>query len=170
MKWVCGFVGSLMLGMIFVPLQAQTTVILLRHAEKVVDGGNDPVLSEKGAERALELARVLAHVQVDAIYATPFNRTRQTVLPLAESKRLDILEYNPFKLEDIARMLKSADNKTFVFSGHSNTTPILVNLLTGSENYKALDEADYDNLYIVTLNGDETFKVLELAYGDASEF
>lgn len=171
MKARCYSVISIFfLALAFAPTHAQTTVILLRHAEKLADGSSDPGLSGEGKKRALELVRVLANVKIDAIYTTPFNRTKQTVAPLAESKQLEIQEYNPFKLEEIVEEITSAGNKTLVFSGHSNTTPIFVNLLLGSETYKQLNEKDYDNLYIVSLYADAPPKVLELAYGEASVF
>ncbi|TRX62175.1 histidine phosphatase family protein [Fulvivirga sp. M361] len=164
------FVCSLFVFVSLTCVHGQTTVILLRHAEKDLESGSDPGLSEKGRQRAKELVRVLENVKIDAIYSTPFNRTKETVAPLAENQELDIEEYNPFKLEEITAMLMKSENKTFVFSGHSNTTPIFVNLLLGSQEYKQLNEADYDNLYIVTINKKGKSKVLELAYGEVSAF
>ena len=35
--------------------------------------------------------------------------------------------------------------------GHSNTTPSLLNVLTGTSNYSNIPESEYDNLYIVTV-------------------
>lgn len=147
----------------------QTTVILVRHAEKIQDDSKDPGLTQEGAARAQELVRVLSDAEVDEIYTTPFNRTRLTVEPLAQASGLEVKEYNPFDLQATADQIKEADGKTLIFSGHSNITPILVNLLLGEEKYKPLDERDYDNLYIVTINGDES-SVIQLAYGAPSTF
>ena len=150
--------------------QEQTTVILLRHAEKAYDGTKDPALTEEGSKRAQELARVLTDVDIDAIYTTPFKRTRLTVAPLAGLKGLEIKEYNPWKLEETTDLIRNSVGKTLVFSGHSNTTPALINLLTDSDQWKQLDEKDYDNLYIVTLTESGVARVLQLAFGEKSVF
>ena len=62
-----------------------TTIILVRHAEKKIEPSNqDPDLSPEGFERAQEIARVFGETGVNAIYATQYKRTQQTVKPLAE--------------------------------------------------------------------------------------
>src|SRR5213078_1679446 len=61
-----------------------TTVILVRHAEKNIEPNNpDPDLSAVGQARSQELARMLSGAGVNAIYATNFKRTQQTVQPIA---------------------------------------------------------------------------------------
>src|SRR5882672_9651372 len=63
-----------------------TTVILIRHAEKNIEPNNpDPDLSPAGQTRAQELARMFSATGVNAIYATQYKRTQQTVKPLADS-------------------------------------------------------------------------------------
>ncbi len=143
----------------------QTTVILVRHAEKGFDEGGDPSLTEEGTSRANELLRVLAHMSIDSIYTTPFKRTRETVQPLANAKNLPIGNYNPFKMEEVANIIKASKGKTLVFSGHSNTTPVIINMLVGNDSYKSLPESDYDNLYIVTFSEIGKAKVMHLEYG-----
>src|SRR5438067_13250377 len=62
-----------------------TTVILIRHAEKVIDPNNsDPDLSPAGQARAQELARMFGDGGINAIYATQYQRTQQTVKLLAD--------------------------------------------------------------------------------------
>ena len=67
----------------FFESQATTTVIFVRHAERMTDVDNPP-LSDAGRARAAELARQLVDVDVvpgdgvDAVYATPYLRTEQT--------------------------------------------------------------------------------------------
>src|ERR1700755_2106443 len=89
---------SLLTAFIFVILasisvSAQTTFILVRHAEKE-GAGTDPVLTKEGEERAQALVRMFAKQQIDAIYSTNFNRTRNTVKPLADSKGLQVITYD----------------------------------------------------------------------------
>lgn len=147
-----------------------TTIILVRHAEKSTEGGGDPNLTPAGEIRAKALSELLQNTDIDIIFSTPFKRTKQTIKPLAESNSLTIQEYNPFKIEEVMDVIKDNYGKTMVFSGHSNTTPILVNKIAGVSNYKQLHESDYDNLYIITISEVGAGSIIELQYGEASTF
>jgi len=57
--------------------QNTTTFIVLRHAEKA-DASKDTNLGKDGYARAEELKKTLAPVDVNVIYSTPYNRTKQT--------------------------------------------------------------------------------------------
>ncbi len=149
--------------------QEMTTIILVRHAEKGFDEAGDPDLTEEGEKRANELQRVLKDTEIDFIYSTPFKRTKQTVKYLAESRDLEVLDYNPFKLDDVIGIINDNKGKTILFSGHSNTTPVILNKLVGEDRYRQLDDKDYDNLYIVTYLSSEQAKVVSLEYGEDSE-
>src|SRR5215212_4100843 len=62
-----------------------TTVILVRHAEKKIEPANpDPDLAPEGVARAQEIARIFGNAGINAIYATHYKRTQQTVKPLAD--------------------------------------------------------------------------------------
>jgi len=166
---------KLLLGLLFAGIistsygQKHTTVILVRHAEKAFAESGDPDLTDEGDKRAMELARVLENEKVDAVYSTPFKRTRQTVKYLAEQKSLEIKDYNPFKMEEVVEIIESNNGKTLVFSGHSNTTPALLNKMVDEDKYSHLSEGDYDNLYIVFYQKKGKAKVLSLEYGQQSD-
>lgn len=128
-----------------------TTYILLRHAEKADDGTKDPDLSDAGKQRAQHLVSVLKKAKVSAIYSTPFRRTRGTVTPLAKSKGVAIQDYDPAKLEDVLIASKNSGEPVVIICGHSNTTPALLNLLVGSNDYKSFDDGDYGKLIIVSI-------------------
>ncbi len=129
-----------------------TTFILLRHAEKATDGTKDPDLNEAGKKRAESLVKLLASTKIGAIYSTHFKRTQNTVAPLAQAHSLSILNYEGSKMEEIDDMLTKFNGETIVLSGHSNTTPAIVNYLTGhKDEFKTFDDADYGNLIIVSL-------------------
>src|SRR5882762_9901737 len=62
-----------------------TTVILVRHGEKVIDPNNaDALLTPAGQARAQELIHVLGNAGITAIYATQVTRTQQTAKPIAD--------------------------------------------------------------------------------------
>ena len=128
-----------------------TTYILLRHAEKSDDGTKDPDLSEAGKQRADHLVSVLRKAKVSAIYSTAFRRTRGTVTPLAKNKAVTIQDYDASKLDDVLTASKNYRGSVIVICGHSNTTPALLNLLVGSNEYKAFDDGDYGKLIIVSV-------------------
>ncbi|MBX2896120.1 MAG: histidine phosphatase family protein [Cyclobacteriaceae bacterium] len=141
------------LGFQFVNAQPPTitTVILVRHAEKETDDPKDPELSESGKQRAQRLAEVLKEIKVDAIYSTPYKRTRYTVAPLAEAKGLSVSTYDPSKKEEIDQLLQKFAGGTIVVAGHSNTVPDFANYLTGKTDFQNFDDSDYDNLLIVNV-------------------
>ncbi len=68
---------------------AGTTVIVVRHAEKV-DNSADPDLSEAGKARAVLLSRLLGATEVSALFSSQYKRTQQTLLPLATKLNLEI--------------------------------------------------------------------------------
>jgi phosphohistidine phosphatase SixA len=115
-----------------------TTFILLRHAEKASDGTEDPDLKAEGAERAQRLAELLKYTQVDGIYTTNFKRTRQTVEPLADVKKLEVQPYEAFKADEIEKMLHKHGGGTIVICGHTNNIPWTANLLMGREEFEEL--------------------------------
>ncbi len=142
-----------------------TTVILVRHAEKDMTAStNNPDLSPEGQERAKALSHVLANMDISAVYSTPYLRTRNTVQGIAAIKNLEIHEYAPFDEDAILKIIESNHGKTILFSGHSNTVPAMLNLLTRTKDYPVLSDNDYDNLFIVMLHGDDV-QVFPLQYG-----
>ncbi|NOS93079.1 MAG: histidine phosphatase family protein [Cyclobacteriaceae bacterium] len=130
---------------------AITTFILVRHAEKMTDGSKDPELSEAGKKRAEALAELLAQTKLDAIYSTKFKRTEMTATPVAKTLLLSIQNYDGAKIEEINAMLQKHAGGTVLIVGHSNTTPGIINFLTGKSDYKNFDDSDYGNLVIISV-------------------
>ena len=107
------------------------TIFLVRHAEKCNEPAGDPDLTEYGRQRAQDLTRVLMDVELDAIYSTPFKRTLNTALPLAQMHGVKIIE-TPAEsgfMEAMVSRIKAGRAHNILISGHSNTTPVVVNLL-----------------------------------------
>ena len=123
---------------------AQTTFILIRHAEKE-SGSTDPNLSKEGEARAQSLVRLLEKQKIDAIYSTNFNRTKNTVKPLADAKSISIQTYE--KEPDIDKLQKNGG--TIVICGHSNTIPALANKLIGKQQFTNFADDDYGNVLII---------------------
>jgi broad specificity phosphatase PhoE len=131
--------------------QQLTTFVLVRHAEKVVDGSRDPDLTPEGKARALRLVTLLEKCEVSAIYSTNVKRTQQTAAPLAESKRLKVALYEPLNPAELDAMLRAHAGGTVVIAGHSNDIPWIANQLLGREAYQNFNDADYGNVLVVTV-------------------
>ena len=145
---------------LFVSFQAfSSSIYLVRHAEK--DEGKDPALTKKGEQRAQQLAYLLEQTNITHIYSTQYKRTIQTAQPLIDKTGLNIKYYDPRQLQEFALKLKTVQGSILVV-GHSNTTPQLVELLSGQE-VKALTEADYGDIYQVSLiNGQTTMQHFQI--------
>jgi broad specificity phosphatase PhoE len=129
-----------------------TTIYLVRHTEKVNDGSQDPGLTDLGERRALAFAQLLRGKRVTHIFSTPYKRTRRSALPVAIEHGLEIEEYDPSDAENFVSKLKILTG-TILVTGHSNTIPGLVNMLTG-ESFADLDDSVYDHVYIVSIDED----------------
>ncbi len=143
-----------------------TTVILVRHAEKIIDPSNsDPDLSPAGQARAQELVRMFGDAGINAIYATQYKRTQQTVKPLADKLGLAVNQVNSKNTADLLAQIRSQHSGQVVFiAGHNNTVPEIVAAL-GGPTFPIIPETEFDNLYIVTVYRTGKAKVLKLKYG-----
>ncbi len=155
----------------FFESQATTTIIFVRHAEKELSQGKDPSLSEAGQRRVAELTRQLVDADVvagiDAIYSTPFKRTQETVRPLAEALNLPINNYEATDTEDVlATILKKHKGKIILVAGHSNTVPVLIANLGASKKVPAINENEYDNIYVISIPWFGKTKTIRLRYGE----
>ena len=146
-----------------------TTLILVRHAEKKIEPNNpDPDLTPAGEARAQEIARMFSNGGVNAIYATQYKRTQQTVKPLSEKIGVNVTLVEASKVEELTNSLQTNHRGQTVFiAGHNNTVPALVTALSG-ENIPVIPESEYDNLFIVTIYRFGKAKVLKLKYGSES--
>lgn len=163
-KFILLFIALLLFFPSMLQAQETTTFILVRHAEKVDDGTEDPGLSKKGKQRAQRLATHLQETNITAIYSTSYKRTENTVAQIARDKSLEIKEYAPFNPNVLDRILKEEQGGIVLISGHSDTTPFLVNQLIGKDLYEQLDESEYDNLYIVAITEKGKGQVIHLLY------
>lgn len=156
---------TLLIGLISLNIYAQkkekTTYYFIRHAEKIrTDNTNkNPDLSEIGKKRAEHWRTVFKNIAFEEIYSTDYNRTIQTAAPTAESKHLEIKFYNPENLYDEDFQFKTK-GKTVLVVGHSNTTPQFVNKILGKEKYQEMDDAEFSQLYIITVKGNKITDLL----------
>lgn len=149
------------------PTSAATTIILVRHAEKAVMQGDMP-LSEAGAARAKELARVLADARISAIYTTQYRRTKETVVPLAEALKLTPKEITAggkeYPATVVREVLANHKGETVVVAGHSNTTVDVLREL-GMKDPPFIPEPQFDDLFVCTVGDALPASCVALRYG-----
>ncbi len=155
----------------FFESQATTTIIFVRHAEKELNSGDDPDLSDAGRRRVTELTRQLVDADVvqgiDAIYTTPFRRARETARPLAEALNLQMNTYDAADRETVLEtILKNHKGKIILIVCHSDTLPELIANLGASKNVPAIDEMEYDNIYIISIPWFGKTKTIRLRFGE----
>ncbi|HEX6973250.1 MAG TPA: phosphoglycerate mutase family protein [Vicinamibacterales bacterium] len=134
---------------------AQSTVFVVRHAERADGGttspmmGNDPDLSDAGRARAQALAAVLRDAGITAIFATEFKRTQQTAAPLAKALGISVTTVSAKEPGALIAKIKAASGNVLVV-GHSNSVPDVVTGL-GVTPPVTIGDAEYDNLFVVRL-------------------
>jgi phosphohistidine phosphatase SixA len=139
------------------PSSEETSYYFIRHSEK--DRSNpsekNPHLKEEGIKRADNWSNILGNIEFDAVYSTEYHRTKETAKPTADKNQLDIIIYDPNKLNNIDEFLKVTKGKTVLVVGHSNTTPAFVNAVLKQKKYGDIDDGNNGNLYIITIIGDK---------------
>ena len=146
-----------------------TTVILVRHAEKKIEPNNqDPDLAPEGVERAHEIARVFGNAGINAIFATQYKRTQQTVKPLSDRIGVAATVLEAKQPEELVKRIQTdLRGQTIFIAGHNNTVPAIASQLSG-ETFPVIPESEYDNLFIVTIYRFGKAKVVRLKYGKES--
>lgn len=130
--------------------QDTTTVIVVRHAEKQLDGGKDPLLTPVGQARAQRLARQFGGAGLAAVYATPYHRTRDTAAPVAAAAGLEVSVSDPKDVAGLVAAIRADHRGQTVFVvGHSNTVGRIVQGFGGTAPDE-FPETEYDHIYIVT--------------------
>ena len=84
MKNIILVILIVLFGQQAVNAQKTMKVFVVRHAEKVTDDpkDKDPLLSEIGALRAVDLMKLLRGEKIDSIFTTDYKRTKLTAFPL----------------------------------------------------------------------------------------
>ena len=155
----------------FFESQATTTIIFVRHAEKADTPAEDPGLSPAGQRRAAELARQLVDADViqgiDAIYSTPFRRTKETAEAVADALDLPVNTYDVADTEPVLEsILKKHKGKIILVVAHSNTLPALIANLGASKRVPPIAEDEYDNIYVISIPWFGKTKTIRLRYGE----
>ncbi len=149
-----------------------TVVLVIRHAEKAVEPGDNPGLSEAGQKRAQELVELAEEAGVNAIYTTQFKRAQDTAKPLAARLSIPVtpVEVNRENAAGYAAALaksvlaKNAGQVVLVI-GHSNTVPAIVEAF-GAKRPAAIDDAtEFDRVFVLIVPKSGPVKLVKTRYG-----
>jgi len=146
-------------------VSAQPVVVIVRHAEKAANGGNDPDLSSAGRARADALARILKDSSITAIFTSEFKRTQETAAPTATSIHVTSTVVAAKDTAALAARLHQLNGNGLVV-GHDDTIPNIVKAL-GINSSINIPGTDYSELFIVIL-GDKP-QLLRLHYPDGEQ-
>ena len=142
---------------------AQRAVLLVRHADRLDDSEDSP-LSAAGKERAQRLAALLKDVGITAIYTSQFQRTMQTVEPLARALKISPVSLPTADQEGLIKRIRAEHRQGVVLIvGHQMSVPALLKLL-GHTEVITLAATEYDNLFTVVPTGGGRPTVLRLRY------
>ena len=145
-----------------------TTVILIRHGERSAptQANPDPHLNTSGKARAKKLIHIVGQSDIRAIYRSHFVRAKETAQPLATHLGLSPIELDealPIKND----ILSNHAGQTVLVIGHSDTVPDLIKRL-GAGSIPVIDDAEFDNLFIVNVFSPSRATLTRLKYGNQS--
>jgi broad specificity phosphatase PhoE len=143
-----------------------TTIILVRHAEKAAEPAADPPLTAAGAARAEALLDAVRDAGVNAIVSTQYQRTRQTVAPTAAKLGIaaEVIDARVSARATADTLLARYRGRTVLVAGHSNTVPAIVAAL-GVPQPADICDAGYDNMFVVTIPPSGAASVTRLHFG-----
>jgi len=150
--------------------ETSTTIVLVRHAEKAAEPKDDPALTPAGEARAAALVDALRTAGVSAIYSTPWKRTQLTARPIADKLGIPVTTFDVTPGEKnygelyAAELLAKHRGRVVLVVGHSNTVPAILRGL-GITDAPAITDAEYDNLFVVTVPETGLARVVRTKYG-----
>ncbi len=156
------------------PPSASTVVLIVRHAEKATDGGEDPSLTPAGRQRAEALVPVAENAGVSTIFTTRLRRTRETAQPLADRLGIPLTELEvipggnrALAAEQARNILRQYQGQTVLVVGHSNTLPFLTEAMAGVP-IQSIPDSEYDRLMTVVVPPSGPARLIQSRYGAPS--
>jgi len=140
-----------------------TTIYLVRHAEKQTAPPSDPPLTEAGRARAANLAGLLKPFGIKTILTSQFVRTKETARPLAEAVGatpiiVDMISDRSApggiaerSIKELAERILKHRGEAILVVGHSNTLPLIIQGLGGGP-VPEIPETEFDNLFVLTIS------------------
>lgn len=134
--------------------QGNKTIVLARHVEKDASptaDKADPELTAEGRERAVRLMHAIKKYKPHEIFSTSYKRTRETAEPIAKRRKVEIQMYEAQKQNELVEKMLASKTERFFIIGHSNTIPMLANLLAKKEIFRPLLESEYGVFWVIRI-------------------
>lgn len=145
-----------------------TTLIVVRHAERVVPEGDVP-LGEPGRERAALLTSMIANAGVTHIFTSEMIRARETAAPLATQLGLTPTVIAVEKGDDLVAALKQLPiGAVALVVNHGGTIPGVLEKY-GAAKPGPIPENAFDRMFVVTRDAAGKANVVQFRYGRAPE-
>ncbi len=147
--------------------RGETTVYIVRHAEKAAVNPSDPELSAIGFARADSLAIQLREAGINVIITTQLKRTVLTARPLARLRGVTpeiVPTSTPAHIDSVVAAVNRHPGATILVVGHSITIGHIARKL-GGDPIGDLCDHEYSNLIIMSIPRGKTTKMLVEKYG-----
>jgi phosphohistidine phosphatase SixA len=145
-----------------------TTIIITRHAEKVLGTIADAPLTPEGEERAQQLARTLGAApgigRIDAIYVVQIRSAQMTAAPLASRLNLQPRTVLESELRGLAsRLLRAHRGRAVLVIARADTVTQMVRSLANAS-FPSVSETDYGSAHVLNIPSIGRPNVLEIKY------
>jgi len=149
--------------------RGETTVYIVRHAEKATDDPDDPTLTAAGYARADSLASQLREAGINVIVTTQLRRSTLTARPLARLRGITpvvVPTGSPASahVDSVVATVLRHPGAIILVVGHSNTIGPIARKLGGDALGEVCDH-EYSNLIILTMPRAKPTQMLVERYG-----
>lgn len=146
-----------------------TMVVVVRHAEKRLDAGDDPDLNAAGEARAALLARMFGDGaplgRLDAIFVSHTRRSHETAAPLEKRLGLTATEGPQDDVASLTRLvMRGHQGGRVLIVAHSDTVPQIIATLADLKSVPPIGDDEYGTMYVVTVPRIGHANVLRLSY------
>jgi broad specificity phosphatase PhoE len=146
-----------------------TLVVVIRHAEKQLDVGDNPALTEAGVARAERLAQQFASASTafgfERIYVSQYVRSLQTAEPLATRIGVPLTTVQAEATTELVNRIRRDDaGRRVLVVAHSDTIPEIVRALAPATTVPEMSATEYGTAYVIALprSGRPTVLVMQL--------
>jgi phosphohistidine phosphatase SixA len=148
-----------------------STYYIVRHAEKRLNEGDNPALTQQGMKRAEDLNTYFGNNKPNKIFVSTFLRTQLTAAPTATAAGVSaviIKQNNTDSLNFFILGLSLLDKKKVLVVSHTDAIPKIIKGLCNTD-INPIAENDYDNLYIIRLRKNKRVQQFTATtYGEVS--
>lgn len=143
----------------------------MRHAEKRLNEGTNPGLTEQGFQRAQDLNNYFGNSKPNTIFVSTYLRTQLTAVPSATAAGISAVIVNQ-EIADSLNLfifgLAIQHRKKVLVVSHTDAIPKIIKGLCNID-IASIADNDYDNMYIIRLGKNKRLrKFTATTYGQLS--